>query len=224
MHRHFILALALASALTSTAVYAQTSEVNPYTGQPQSLEQLGRELETAKQQTAVLEERVKQAQLTMTLNVVPVKEKAELKSLESQAKQASREVEAPAPIVEKKSKPKVEERPVPPPAPMITLSSVIRSSGEAVALLDINGSTLAVHNGDKTSYGPVAILDDMHVRVGLQTLTVRGFTLSRVTVSDTAAPVAASSDLGSNSQNIQRMMIPPPLPMPISQSQQPNAQ
>ena len=57
MSRSLVLMFSLAGTLGMNLAHAQ-SQANPYTGEPTTLESLSRELETAKAQTAVVEERV----------------------------------------------------------------------------------------------------------------------------------------------------------------------
>lgn len=214
MSRSLTLLLSLACTLGVNLAQAQ-SQVNPYTGDPTTLESLSRELETAKAQTAVLEERVKQAQLGMTLNVVPVKQRAELEQLEMQAKQAALVNNPPPPVVVQPAK-KV-EKPAPKPAPVVKLSSVIRSGDTLTALLDVDGRQMAVKSGDNTEFGPVAILNDQEARVGLMRLSVNERTLSRFTVSDPQVGVPGAA--GAVPGNVPRMVLPPPLPAPSQASQ-----
>jgi len=209
MSRHFLLLIGLAGALGASLAQAQSVEVNPYTGQPVTLESLSRELETAKAQTAVLEERVKQAQLGMTLNVVPLKQRAELQLLEKQAKEAA-QVSNPT-----RAQPKTVEKPVPPPEPIVKLTSVIRAGDALSALLDVNGQTMAVKHGDQTPFGQVAILSDREVQLGARRLSVTDNTLSRFAVSDVSAGIGAPISQAPRAP--QPVMLPPPLPAPPAQ-------
>lgn len=208
--------LGLASAGLAHA-QASAPEVNPYTGEPATLESLTRQLETAKAQTAVLEERVKQAQLSMTLSVVPVKQQAELQELQAQAQRAARQT---AP--ERKSEPEAEpeeraeeKKPAPrqsvevqkPTAPVVSLSSVIRSGDGLVALIDVSGQTMAVRSGEQTPFGSVEILGETRVRLGDRTLSINEFTLTRFEVSDPAATGAAFGGMPG-------VVLPPPIPAP----------
>ena len=206
MSRHLAILLGLASALGLSAAYAQSTGINPYTGQPASLETLARELETAKAQTAVLEERVRQAQLGMQLNLVPLKQRAELEQLELQSKQISQALAPPPPPVQQAPVVQKPVKPAPPPEPVVKLSSVIRSGNDMTALLDVNGQTMAVKTGDKTQFGPVVILNEGEVRVGVMRLTVSDYAISRFTQSDNASELSSGA--------MQPMMLPPPIPAP----------
>jgi len=210
-----LLASTVASAQSGFPVVSGTADTNPYTGQPLMLEHLTRELETAKVQTAVLEERVKQAQLNMTLNVVPAKERAELKQLEMQAQQAARSasVEASAPTPAPKVAPKKVEAPTPPPAPVVQLASVINVNGVKAALLDVDGQSLAVRDGDTTRFGRVVILDDRRIQLGARELAVHDLTLSRLTISD-PKPVKEGEQVRAGVSS--PIIIPPPMPTPSS--------
>lgn len=207
MPRQVLLLISLAGALGAATAHAQSSTgVNPYTGEPMSLETLTRELETAKAQTAVLEERVKQAQLSMTLNMVPIRERAELQQLEMQARQMS-QINNPPPAP---PQPQVQPAPQPvqparPPEPEIKLSSVIRSGDSLTALLDVDGRTLAVRDGDDTPFGRVTIVNELEVAVGAKRLRVNENTLSRLALSDQTLGIGSTG---------QRVTLPPPLPAP----------
>lgn len=213
MLRLSIVLIGFSGALGANLAQAQGGEINPYTGQPVSLESLSRELETAKAQTAVLEERVKQAQLSMTLNVVPVKQRAELELLEQQAKQAA-QVNNPPPVQEPQERPqKKVQKPAPPPEPVVRVASIIQAGDALTALLDVNGQTMAVKNGEQTQFGTVAILNEREVRLGVRRLFVNDSTLSRFAISDLPASTGGAMPLQKASQP---MVLPPPLPEPSS--------
>ena len=204
----------LLALLCGTAL-GQTNDTNPYTGQPLTLEQLARELEAERAQTAVMEEQLKQGQLRLQLNVLPVRERSEVRQLEQQAK-----VEAPERTLAS-SKPKEAPKPSvpsPPPTPKISLAGVIRTGSESVAVLDVNGSALVVRSAEHTPFGTVTVVDDRRVRLGDQDLAVRETVLSRMAVSDPKPVVDKSGGAGEQSAtNLlgnSRFALPPPLPAP----------
>lgn len=206
MSRQVLLLISMIAAAGAPA-FAQSFDVNPYTGDAYSLEGLSRELETARAQTAVLEERVKQAQLSMTLNVVPARQRAELEALEMQAKAAS-QVNSPPPPPAQPTPPR-ETRPAPPPEPVIWLSGVIRSGDSLSALIDVDGHPMAVKNGDQTQFGSVTILSEQAVQLGGRELRVNENMIARV-----ALPDAEPGTVGFSSASSQRVSFPPPLPAP----------
>lgn len=205
----------LLALLCGTAL-GQTNEVNPYTGQPLTLEQLARELESEKAQTAVMEEQLKQGQLRLQLNVLPVRERSEVRQLEQQAK-----VEAPerAPSSSKPKEAPKSSVPPPAPPPKVSLTGVIRTGSESVAVLEVNGSALAVRSAEHTPFGTVAVVDDRRIRLGDQDLTVREAALSRMAVSDPKPVLEKPGGAGEPATNLlgnTRFALPPPLPAPAA--------
>jgi hypothetical protein len=198
---------------------AQTNDTNPYTGQPLSIEKLARELESEKAQTAVMEEQLKQGQLRMQLNVLPVRERSEVRQLEQQATKAETPERALASSKAKEA-PVKPAAPLPPPAPKVSLSGVIRSGSESVAVLDVNGNSLAVHSAERTPFGTVTMVDDRRIRLGDQELAVRDFALSRMTVSDpkpvAEKPGGAGEQPATNMLGNARFALPPPMPAPAA--------
>lgn len=99
------------------------------------------------------------------------KQAEERKAAAAAAAQAVQVRPAPQPVV-----------PVEPPKPKIELLSVMKVGPSASILLSINGDIVAIKEGEQTPWGDVSIVDEREVRIGAETLTVHGQTVSRFAV------------------------------------------
>lgn len=197
--------------------------VNPFTGRPLTAEELQRQLEAARLQTAALEELLKQTTLTSEIATVPLRkgseqaqarlntrnEELKLKELERVAKEAEaaaarqkadaaesskrEKARAKNPQTTSTKGPSVEAMQ---PAPLArpTLLSVMDVGGSRSAVLDFGGNTLVVADGGVTPFGPISIGADHSVKLNGQPFKVSGSTLSRFQRSDTGdAPARGAS-------------------------------
>lgn len=205
--------------------------VNPYTGNSLTIEQLARELDTAKTNTAILEEKVKQAALNADLDIVPAKKRAEgaqyLKNNRpgvSAADAPLAATEAPKPVKPVKVIAPVEVAPQAPPVPQIKITSIIGSGAAATVLLEANGQSFAAKNGEQTPYGLVRFENDSTMIIGNQKLYLPSKMLARMTISDpapvekdavNAAPTLFTATPGTSSHAVG---LPPPIPAPPSKN------
>jgi hypothetical protein len=219
---------AAVAAPASTSSDPSVAGVNPYTGNSLTIEQLSRELDVAKAQTAILEERVKQTALSADLDIVPAKKKAEA-ALYLKGGAHYAQADAPLAVTEAAKPVKVVAAPVvaiaaPAPAPVqIRITSVIGSGMSATVLLEANGQSIVAHNGDTTPYGVVRFENESTLSVGNQKLYLPSKTLARMTVSDPAPvdkdSVGTSPTLFTTSSNTSsRAALPPPIPAPPAAS------
>lgn len=75
------------------------------------------------------------------------------------------------------------------PAPTLTLLSVLSIGSQRSVLLEINGGTMVVGDGEPSPFGVVRVTDDSHANVGGLSLRVHSATLGRFVTSD-PKPVA----------------------------------
>jgi len=202
--------------------------VNPYTGNSLTIEQLARELDTAKTNTLILEEKVKQAALAADLDIVPAKKRAEGAQYMKNTRGAGSSVEAPLAISEAPKPVKVVKVIAPvevaPQAPQIKITSIIGSGSTATVLLEANGQSFAAKNGEQTPYGLVRFESDSTLSIGNQKLYLPSKMLARMTVSDptpvekdtlNVTPTLFTATPGTSSHAVG---LPPPIPAPPSKN------
>lgn len=228
---------ASATAETNAAVPAAAGSgaVNPFTGSNLGAEAIQRQLERAKSETQLLEERLKQATLMADMESLPAKKKAELAQLklnEVPSMGVPGAVGTPAKAV-KVAKARVVKRKAPAAAspavemahtaaaPAVELEGVVVNNGYASAVLSVNGNTSIIPNGAATPFGQLQVLSDSSARVGGMTLQVHDSTIARVKISDpkpvdpkaAAAPGMPSVTPLPNFSNSKAPTLPPvPLP------------
>lgn len=154
--------LSLAVAMVAPAVFAQQAQVDPYTGQAISLETLSRNLDTAKMETALLEEKVKEAHLKRELDALsptPAQAHTGRAHHVDSGRQGRKVRERSAPAVEAS-------------APQISAVSILSIGGTRTALLKVDGRTLSVRDGQMTSYGKVVIPDNRQLFLGTRSFIV----------------------------------------------------
>ncbi|MBC8738476.1 hypothetical protein F6X40_17005 [Paraburkholderia sp. UCT31] len=168
------------------------AKMNPFTGKSRQLETIQRRLELSKQTTALLQEDLKQATIEADIANLPIKKRAEIMQLPGAQQPAPAPVKpAPSPAPKKKRKAArggktqaKQPETVVVKEPTVALSSVIVNNGDGSAVLNIDGNTAVVANGESTPFGTLSIIDAQTVRVGSRMLRVHDETLSRVVVSD----------------------------------------
>jgi len=221
---------------------APAGNVNPFTGRDLTAEQRQRQLEDAKLDTDIIQERLRQANLMADLAYLPLKKKAEVSTLPGMAVAAvsptakagvvgesgGAVAEAPrkAPAKKKAPKKKVEPTapvaPVAPPAPVITVSGISINGSQASAILEVDGGVMSVPNGGNTPYGQLRVIDSRTVSLAGKSYAVREAMLSRMAVSDPAesaadksrapVPVAAPAQAAAAAQQALANIPLPPLP------------
>lgn len=198
------------AALTPVAEAATVKPANPFTGKATTLEQRQYEIEMAKMETDLLQERVKQAALTADLTYLPVKKQAEISMLpnvakmQKDAKDSAKPTSTAAATPKKATKSKkkkadaatpVVSAPVVAPEPQISVSSISINGTNASVVLESQGNILSARHGESTQFGAVQVIDSRTVRVGGRQLTVRDSVVSRMTISD-PVPVDPKSSVG----------------------------
>jgi hypothetical protein len=181
------------------------NETNPFTGKDLSAEQRQRQLENAKMDTDLIQEKLKQANLIADLTYLPLKKKSEVSTLPGVTKdlaaaanpaatkpaatdtntQPARKAVKKGKVV-KKAEEKVEAAPVAAPAqPSITVSSISINGTKASAILEADGgNVMSAQHGDITPFGQLRVVNARTVTLGGRTLSVRDSMLSRMVVSD----------------------------------------
>jgi len=215
----------------------QTAPVNPFTGNSLAAEDIQRQIDHSKSQTALLQEQLKQVTLQQDISNLPYKKRAELVQMASNnpVLQGMLGIQPVAPVVPA-SAPKVvktaPKKKVAPATgenagavahtPSVTLNGIVVDQGNASALLTIDGSSVIAPNGASTPFGRVQILNQRSANIGGQMLTVHEDTVSRMVISD-PKPVdpKAMQAFGSLPQALPKPVfnagpLPalPPLPLP----------
>lgn len=239
------LAAPVATADAAKAPAKASPLVNPFNGKQLSAEQIQHELEMTRMQTQLLEEQLKQTNLSEELKNVPLRkavEAAQSKTAVQKEEVTQREMglTAKAAVAPKKvvvpvkkslrtakakksdgnatsdAKPVAEAA-----APRPTLSSVISVGGKKSAVLEFAGGVMAVSEGDNTPFGPMHVVDNQTVQVGGQTLKVHQATLGRFVSSD-PKPVkpgpsgaAPAVTAAPVATGAQNAILPPPLPTSV---------
>jgi hypothetical protein len=181
-----------------------SGDTNPFTGKQLDIEARQAQIESAKLDTDLMVERLKQANLLADLTYLPLKKKAEVTTMpgvlaaaNTSSKPAATEAApaaAPRKAVKKSSKkaapkPAAVEAPVvkaPEPA-KITLAGISINGDKASVLLDVEGGgVFSAAHGDLTPYGRVRVVDGRSVVLGERHMTMRDSTLARMYVSDPA--------------------------------------
>jgi hypothetical protein len=228
----FSLAAAAQNAVAPVPVAAAADGpvvgVNPYTGNSLTIEQLARELDTAKTNTAILEEKVKQAALNADLDIVPAKKRAEGAQYLKLTRPGVSTTDAPLAVTEAPKLVKVVKAIAPvevaPQAPQIKITSIIGSGLSATVLLEANGQSFVAKNGEQTPYGLVRFENDSTLIIGNQKLYLPSKMLARMTISD---PTPAEKDTVSVTSTLftatpgtssHAVGLPPPIPAPPSKN------
>jgi hypothetical protein len=99
------------------------------------------------------------------------KQAEERKAAAAAAAQAVQVRPAPQPVI-----------PVEPPKPKLELLSVMQVGASASILLSVNGDLISIKDGEQTPWGDVDIVNEREVRIGSETFTVHGQTVSRFAV------------------------------------------
>lgn len=217
------------------------SDTNPFTGKGLSAEYRQRQLEEAKMDTDLIQEKLKQANLIADLTYLPLKKKAEVSTLPGIAAAANSTSaaaptkpagngqaqganeggsEAPAkPAVRKVKKAKAPKKvepamPTQPPAPVapsITISGISINGTHASAIIETDAGVMSAQNGESTPFGQLRVIDQRTVTLGGRTFTVRDAMLSRMMVSD-PAPVDPDK-----ARNAPQAIVPvaPPVNIPL---------
>jgi hypothetical protein len=197
---------AAAPIAVAQAPAAIDSDVNPFTGRDLNAEQRQRQLENAKSDTDLIQEKLKQANLIAELTYLPLKKRAEVASLpgivaastatSTPAGKAgnvaggvdSQGVVAPVRKAVKKAPAKkqapVVVAPAVPAAPTITVSGISINGKMASAIVEADGGVMSVQHGESTPFGELRVIDSRTITLGGRTLRVRDAMLSRMTVSD----------------------------------------
>ena len=194
-------------------VDGKAESVNPFTGKGLSGEKILKELELSKLRTQLLEEEYKQSNVRADLANVSVKKAVDAAQAETMLKKeevAQKLLVEPAkPLVTAGNLPKatvtaspikkVVKKPiaklepaleaavkavVPPPRPVLVLSSVLKIGQDYTAILSVDGNTFTAHQGESTPYGTVTILSKDSVNIGGALLSVHSQTLARLAMSD----------------------------------------
>lgn len=182
-------------------------ETNPFTGKDLQVEARQAQIESAKLDTELMIERLKQANLLADLTYLPLKKKAEVSTLPgitaaaaTSAKPAAtsdaEQPAAPRKAVKKKAK-KAEPKPQPvqtatpeakaPEVPMASLTGISINGDKASVILEAeNGGILSANDGDMTPYGRLRVVNSKSVILGTRHLVIRDAMLSRLHVSDQA--------------------------------------
>jgi hypothetical protein len=180
-------------------------DINPFTGRDLSAEQRQRQLESAKMDTDLIQEKLKQANLIAELTYLPLKKRAEVAALPGMAT-ASNQANVPVakaafedgaaaatrPVrkaVKKTATPKkVEPVAAPvaavPAAPSISVSGISINGTKASAIVEADGGVMSVQHGESTPFGQLRVVDSRTITLGGRTYHVRDAMLSRMTVSD----------------------------------------
>jgi DNA polymerase III gamma/tau subunit len=203
------------TAPESVPVVAQSSSVgsdtNPFTGKDLSTEQRQRQLENAKMDTDLIQEKLKQANLIADLTYLPLKKRAEVALLPGAAKEvveAKPRGEAPAPVARKavkkvKKTTKAEEKPTPAPSaavpsqPTIIVSGISINGTKASAILETANGVMSAQTGEITPFGQLRVIDNRTISLGGRVLKVQDAMLSRMTISD---PVNVAPEKGRSGQ------------------------
>lgn len=197
------------AASAKTAPVATAPKVNPFTGKPLKFEEIQRQLEESKLQTLLLEEQLKQTNISQETAVVPYRKAVELAQAKASARKEEANIAAMTETVKQvvatkkasgKKKSEDAERQMrseieakvraelaqeqAPRIVMPTLTAVLMTGGTRSAVLDFEGNTLVAQEGDATPLGPVHFKSDSSVEIGGRALSVHSSTISRFVVSD----------------------------------------
>lgn len=204
-----------AAVVAPSAPAAPTSQAlgntNPFTGKGLATEERQAQIESAKLDTELMIERLKQANLIADLTYLPLKKKAEVSSMpgltavaSSTSKQADEgTAAAPKKAVKKATKktaakPSVAEAPVvkAPEPPRVSVTGVSINGNKASAILEVEGGgVFSANDGDQTPYGKVRVADAQTIYLGERRMMVRDSMLSRMYVSD---PVPVDEKIRNN--------------------------
>lgn len=198
------------------------ASINPFTGKTLQLEQVQRELEVYRLRTQLLEEQLKQTTIKAETDTIPLrkaveaaqantgvkKEIANLAAIEDNLAQMKAAKVKPAVKlasrdeatlrVEIEAKLRAEQAMsasralAQPQNRQPTLLSVMEVSGARSAVLDFEGATLVVSEGEMTPAGVLHVKDSESAEIGGRPYRVHSATISRFVVSD-AKPVAAKA-------------------------------
>ena len=179
----------------------QTPQVDPFNGQPVSLEQAQMELAQAKLKTQALEEQLKQAQTQQDLRNLPTLKsvnvsQAKTEVLDQSLKQveieqklhAANEAAAQKRLASRQARKKPVERrsekqvsaAVAAPAPAAPVLVSVSDSVDRSAVLQTPQGSYLVKDGQQTPFGVLRVLGPSEVRVGNQLLSVHLNTLSQI--------------------------------------------
>jgi hypothetical protein len=200
------LASALSTAKPGTGQASAAAAVNPFLGVPLDFEGAKQQLEMAKVQSQLLDEKVKQRNAEIELQQLPRKREAELKKALGSGSEGllpAIQVEGASPIpVKNKPKTVRSEKPAASPAPVATAAPALPTvprvevlgisetpEGRA-ALISINGNVATVKNGSMTPAGRVQIGAEQ-VMVGAGSYSLHQATLARLTMPQGATLSAA---------------------------------
>ena len=190
--------------------------INPFSGKGLTLEQRTRELEDAKMDTDLIQEKLKQATLLADLTYLPLKKKSEIGTLpgikdgtllptaKTAAASSAGDPEKTVSIAKKaasgKHVKKVAQQAPPTPAPpmpmampaspAVTVAGVMINGTKASAILETDNGAMSAQNGESTPYGLLRVIDSHTVTLGGRTLKVRETVLARMAVSDPATDAA----------------------------------
>jgi hypothetical protein len=220
-----------------------TGDTNPFTGKDMTVEARQAQIESAKLDTELMLERLKQANLLADLTYLPLKKKAEVSTMPGVMAAASTspkqttvaegtpgatQAAAPRKAVKKSSK-KAAPKPAPaetpvvraPEPPKVSLTGVSINGNKASAILEVEGAgVFSAMDGDITPYGRVRVVDAHSVILGERRIAIRDAMISRMYVSD---PVAVDEKIKNNmvitappaaQQNSANIPLPPLPPLP----------
>jgi hypothetical protein len=205
----------------AAALPQPASKMNPYTGLSMATEALLRQLDAAKLETALLEERMKQQNLMAEMELLPARKRAEaatlVKDVRTEAKAIKAEQDGTGPPVAKATpktavKPKIAEPEIKaPPAPKIELMSLISGVNGVSAVVDLNGNTVVLREGEETPFGVMSVVDESTILLGKQRFSVHAHTLSRMVVSD-PKPVDMKQRSSGGGTTATGLPLPPMIP------------
>lgn len=201
-----------------------SGDTNPFTGRQLDIEARQAQIESAKLDTDLMVERLKQANLLADLTYLPLKKKAEvttmpgvLSAATTPSKPAASETApatAPRKAVKKSSK-KPAAKPAPTEAPIVkapepakvSLTGVSINGDKASVILEVEGGgVFSAAHGDQTPYGRVRVVDGRSIVLGERHMTIRESMLARMYVSD---PVPVDEKIKNNT-----VITAPPTPQP----------
>ncbi len=225
-----LVALAIAPALT----LAQAARVNPLTGTSLGFEEKQRRLEELKVDTLMLEEQAKQAELRGRLELAPMKRRSEERRLHNDGPAfppplgagaparatASRGAKRAQSATPRTAPPAV--APAAPPGPSV--AAILKSGDRRRAVVNFNGQTYTVGEGDKILGQEVTAITGESVTVGGQTLYMERRP-AVIAVVDRQPAAGTPGAAARQSPGAPQPLLPPlaPLPAPPSGAAYPDA-